>query len=149
MTTSPGRVGFKLIRAAGVMILLFGITACSTRKVDLRLGSRPVESLTARAERSQGVWTLDMELPTGRWKATIPDEGIAVRILEREGRNHARFDLPEGRISESKPFRLLLQAVDKEGNVMGAPFEYTMKTRFPGQGLVEFLFVLRFGRVSY
>lgn len=121
-----------------VLPCVFGVTACSTRKVEVSMSGRRLDSLKARAEKTQGVWTMDMELPVGRWSVKLLDDPIAVRTLDQEGRIHARFDLPDGRIHDDKPLRLALQALTAEGAPEGAVYVYELQTRIPGQGVIEF-----------
>jgi hypothetical protein len=116
--------------------------------VDVNQGGHRMETLTARAEKSQGVWTMDMELPVGRWQVRLPEDAITPRVVEREGRPHARFDLPEGRIHDGRSIRLTLQALTAHGEPEGLLFTYDLSARFPGQGFIDFIFRLG-GNASY
>lgn len=128
--------------------LLLLTTACATRKVDVVQGGRRLETLTARAEKDQGVWTMDMELPLGRWKVSLPEESTTPRVVAREGRPHARFELAEGRLHDGRPVRLTLQSLGASGEPEGPVYAYALNARFPGQGVIDFVFRLMAGSAS-
>jgi hypothetical protein len=124
------------------------LVACSTRKVDVMQGGHRMETLTARAEKDQGLWTMDMELPVGRGQVRLPEEPTTPRVVDRDGRPHARFELAEGRIHDGRPVRLTLQAVGATGEPEGPVYAYALSARFPGQGFIDFVFHLG-GNASY
>lgn len=118
------------------------LCACATRKVEVLQGGHRMETLTARAEKDQGVWTMDMELPVGRWQVRLPEETTTPRVVDRNGRPHARFELAEGRIHDGRPVRLTLQALTASGEPEGPVYAYALSARFPGQGFIDFIFHL-------
>lgn len=109
-------------------LLLLG---CASQKVEVRLQGRPAESLQARADREDGSWTVDVDLPQGQWEVDLPEEGRAVRVVDRGGRPHARWETTGERLL-AKPFRVRLRP--KEG---GEPLWLEVRGRFVGQGFFE------------
>ena len=111
-------------------LLLFTL-ACTSRKVDVRLHGRPTESLEARAERVDGQWTVDLDLPLGQWTVDLPEEGLTARVIQAGGRPHARWETTRERLL-GKPIRVRLQP--QSG---GEPIWMELQGRFVGQGFIE------------
>ncbi len=111
------------------------------------MGGRRIESLEAKAEKTGDIWTVDTELPMGRWKVTLPDDKVTPRLVDVDGRMHARFELPDGprlelrgyREEHSHPVRLVIQAVQPDGQVEGAEYVYELVPQYPAKGVMHFV----------
>jgi hypothetical protein len=140
------------IQKAFLIAPILLLTACGTRKMDVNMGGRKMESLRARAEKTGTVWTVDTELPMGRWKVTLPDDHVDARVVEVDGRLHARFELlhdqrfelRDNNSRQSHPVRLAIQAVRADGEVEGGEYIYELVPRFPAQGFMEFVAFFHF-----
>lgn len=73
------------------------------------------------------------DLPLGRWTVDLPDEGLAARMREEDGRPHARWETTEERLL-AKAFRVRLRPEAGAGE----PIWMEVRGRFVGQGLVAF-----------
>jgi hypothetical protein len=104
------------------------------------MGGRPTESLQGRASKSDGVWTVDLDLPMGGWQVDLPDEGITARVREEGGRPHARWEVPGARLLD-RPFRVRLRPASGEGPAIWME----VRGRFVGQGFIEFIAHFRLG----
>ncbi|HJV22772.1 MAG TPA: hypothetical protein VJ570_08745 [Holophagaceae bacterium] len=121
------------MRIAGAALLLCMASGCASRKVDVTFNGRRAESLQGRATKEDGRWTVDLDLPMGRWGVDLPEEGIAVRVREEGGRPHARWETSGERLL-AKPFRIRLRPLEGPGE----PIWMEVRGRFVGQGVAEF-----------
>ncbi len=121
------------MRAATLALLLCSLAGCASRKVDVSLHGRPTESLQGRATREDGQWTVDLDLPQGRWIVDLPEEGLVARVREEGGRPHARWETTGERLL-AKPFRVRIRPAEGDGE----PIWMEVRGRFVGQGVAEF-----------
>lgn len=120
-------------RALATALLGLALAGCASRNVDVNLNGRRAQSLQGRATRVDGRWTVDLDLPMGQWVVDLPEEGLSARVLEEEGRLHARWETTGERLL-AKPFRVRIRPAAGEGE----PIWMEVKGRFVGQGVAEF-----------
>ena len=95
----------RLVRAvAGA--LLFPALACSgPRRLETRLGGRPMEDLRAEARRVEGRWQVELRLPAGRWRVET-GESQPFTLSPDEPRATLRWTVAPDRWSQQdRPFR--------------------------------------------
>lgn len=122
------------MRPLAVTLAVTLVVGCASRKVEVNLNGRRAESLQGRATREDGRWTVDLDLPMGRWRVDLPEEGLTARVREEGGRPHARWEVTGERLL-AKPFRVRIRPEEGEGE----PIWMEVKGRFVGQGLAEFV----------
>ncbi|MCE1204272.1 MAG: hypothetical protein LWW79_06645 [Holophagaceae bacterium] len=87
-------------------LLILSVPACSgPRRLETRLGGRPLEGLHAEARKVGGRWQVELLLPAGRWKVET-EEGQAFDILPNEPRATLQWTVAPDRWSQQdRPFR--------------------------------------------
>jgi len=103
-------------------ILLSMLVSCAAYNLHVRLNGKPTQSMKARIEKVNGIWTVDLLIPGGAWAVSSSESGINPHILKIDGQQHVRFDLPPNRMLSSKPVELTLQGLNLEGKPAGDPF---------------------------
>jgi hypothetical protein len=131
MAETPSELPFLLetpmrLPALPFLALLLLAPACTNYKVQVRLEGQPTTSISARMDKADGFWTVDVVLPPGQWTVKAQEADLAPRLLLSEGRQHVRFELPPGRLLTVRPVELTIQAVDGQGRTSGNPLRVTV-----------------------
>jgi hypothetical protein len=101
------RVGHRIRTASvGLLLVTLGLAACSgPRRLETRLGGRPLEDLRAEARQVEGLWQVDLLLPVGHWNVET-DEHQPFSLLPNEPRATLRWTVAPDRWSQQdRPFR--------------------------------------------
>jgi hypothetical protein len=114
------------MRLPAILALLLLASACTNYQVRVRLEGLPATSMTARMDKADGFWTVDVCLPAGHWSVKALEPELAPRTLLVDGREHVRFELPPGRLLTIKPVDLTIQALDDQGHPFGTPLRVTV-----------------------
>ncbi|NWJ41617.1 MAG: hypothetical protein HXX12_11670 [Geothrix sp.] len=87
-------------------LLMLSLSACSgPRRLETRLGGRPLEDLRAEARKVEGRWQVELLLPMGTWKVET-EEGQTFNVIPDEPRATLRWTVAPDRWSQQdRPFR--------------------------------------------
>jgi len=96
-------------------LLVLSMPACSgPRRLETRLGGRPMDDLRAEARKVEGRWQVELVLPMGTWKVET-EEGQTFEVIPNEPRATLRWTVAPDRWSQQdRPFRFDLVG---EGNL--------------------------------
>ncbi len=116
----------SLVRTVAIPALLFTIVSCTTHQLLVSLNGRPTQSMEARIEKVSGSRVVDLTLPGGLWAVSTQEAGLITRIVEMDGLQHVRIDLPADRMVSSRPILLTLQGLDRDGKPSGTPYTVSL-----------------------
>jgi len=87
-------------------LLVLSLSACSgPRRLETRLGGRPMEDLRAEARKVEGRWQVELLLPMGIWKVET-EEGQTFAVIPNEPRATLCWTVAPDRWSQQdRPFR--------------------------------------------
>jgi hypothetical protein len=131
------------VTGAGLLLLVLMPLACSgPRRLETRLGGRPLENLRAEARKVEGHWQVELMLPAGRWKVET-EEGQTFDLLPNEPRATLRWTVAPDRWSQQdRPFRFDL--VGEAG--LRLSFSVLYPNTLPGQSFMVDVFRVLSGK---
>ena len=114
------------MRVITVLTSLGLLVSCTAHKLEVRLNGQPTTSMEGRVDKENGTRMVDLLIPGGRWAVSATEPGIHPRLVEVDGRQHVRIELPPDRMISLKPIVITLQGLDASGLPAGSPYTVSL-----------------------
>ena len=123
---STSHKGWVLLRFIAIPVFLSTLVSCTRHQLVVTLNGRPAQSMEARIDRVDGSRVIDLALPGGLWAVSTQEAGLTTRLVEIDGLQHVRINLPADRMVSSRPILLTLQGLDRNGKPSGDPYTVSL-----------------------
>lgn len=124
-----------------LILLALSWTACHRRPLEVHSGRRILQALQGEARHEGGRWILDLELPSGTWKETFPEEDFPHHQIQRDGRTHVLARPDPTRMQRKRTFRMVLAAADNPS------LTFDLRVPARGEGILNVFYMLVRGTV--